>query len=79
VQKGAYRIVRHPLYASLIWVFYGASIVYLNYYAFLLNTFVFIPFMYYRAKQEEELLEKEFSDYNKYTLNVGMFFPKLFK
>jgi len=78
IEKGMYRIVRHPLYASLIWAFYGACLVYLNYYAFFLNTFVFIPFMYYRAKQEEELLEKEFFDYNKYKLKVGMFFPKLF-
>jgi protein-S-isoprenylcysteine O-methyltransferase Ste14 len=79
VEKGVYKLVRHPLYASLMWAFYGASFVYLNYYAFLLNTFVFIPFMYYRAKQEEELLEKEFSDYNNYKLKVGMFFPKLFR
>lgn len=79
VQSGVYKLVRHPLYASLIWAFYGACLVYLNFYAFLLNTFVFIPFMYYRAKQEEELLEKEFFDYNKYKLNVGMFFPKIFK
>jgi len=78
VKSGVYKLVRHPLYASLIWAFYGACLVYLNYYAFLLNTFMFIPFMYYRAKQEEELLEKEFFDYNKYKLKVGMFFPKLF-
>lgn len=78
INKGMYSIVRHPLYASLIWAFYGACLVYLNYYAFLLNTFIFIPFMYYRAKQEEELLEKEFFDYYKYKLKVGMFFPKLF-
>jgi len=79
VKEGVYKLVRHPLYASLIWIFYGACLVYANYYAFLINTFVFIPFMYYRAKQEEELLKKEFSDYNEYRLNVGMFFPKLLK
>lgn len=79
IKEGAYKLVRHPLYASLIWIFYGACLVYLNYYAFLLNTFIFIPFMYYRAKQEEELLEKEFFDYNKYKLKVGMFFPKPLK
>jgi len=79
IEKGAYRLVRHPLYASLIWAFYGACLIYLNYYAFLANTFIFIPFMYYRAKQEEKLLEKEFPDYNKYKLRAGMFFPKLLK
>jgi len=78
VSTGVYRLVRHPLYASLIWAFYGASLVYLNFIALLLNTFIFIPFMYYRAKQEEELLDKEFFDYNKYKRRVAMFFPKLF-
>jgi protein-S-isoprenylcysteine O-methyltransferase Ste14 len=76
VTKAVYGIVRHPLYASLIWMFYGASLVYLNYAAFLANSLLFIPFMYYRAKQEETLLAKEFKGYNKYRENVGMFFPK---
>lgn len=79
VERGAYKLVRHPLYASLIWAFYGACLVYLNYYALIANTLIFVPFMYYRAKQEEELLEKEFTGYNKYRQRVGMFFPKLFK
>lgn len=77
VTAGMYKIVRHPLYGSLIWAFYGAGFVYLNYGAILLNTFVFIPFMYYRAKQEEKLLEKEFPGYNEYRLHTGMFFPKI--
>jgi protein-S-isoprenylcysteine O-methyltransferase Ste14 len=33
--------------------------------------------MYYRAKQEERLLEKEFKNYRAYKKEVGMFFPKL--
>lgn len=77
ITDGVYKIVRHPLYASLIWMFYGASIVYLNFFAFLANTLVFIPFMYYRAKQEEELLMKYFKNYKYYKLKVGMFFPKI--
>jgi protein-S-isoprenylcysteine O-methyltransferase Ste14 len=76
VSNGVYRIVRHPLYASLIWMFYAASLIYLNYLAFLLNTFIFVPFMYYRAKQEEGLLEKQFKNYKEYKKSVGMFFPK---
>jgi len=76
VAKGAYKFVRHPLYASLIWIFYGACLVYFNFYAFLLNTFVFLPFMYYRAKQEERMLEQEFSEYKNYKIKTGMFFPR---
>jgi protein-S-isoprenylcysteine O-methyltransferase Ste14 len=79
VTKGVYSYVRHPLYASLIWMFYAGAIIYFNWLAFILNSFIFIPFMYYRAKQEEKLLKKEFKNYEKYEKSVGMFFPRLFK
>lgn len=77
VYRGVYKIVRHPLYASLIWMFYGAALVYFNVGAFIANTFIFIPFMYYRAKQEEKMLEKTFKEYNEYRSNTGMFFPNI--
>lgn len=72
-----YNFLRHPLYASLIWMFFAGSIIYLNYLAFLSNILIFIPFMYYRAKQEEVLLMKEFENYKTYKEKTGMFFPKL--
>ncbi len=77
VTGGVYRLVRHPLYASLVWMFLGASLIYLDYLAFLANALVFVPFMRYRAKQEEELLLKEFGAYAEYREKVGMFFPKV--
>ena len=76
VNVDVFCLVRHPLYASLMMMFYGATLVYFNYAAFLANTFIFIPFMYYRAKQEEELLENQFDDYANYKKETGMFFPK---
>jgi len=33
VTGGTYRLVRHPLYASLVWMFLGASLIYQNYLA----------------------------------------------
>jgi protein-S-isoprenylcysteine O-methyltransferase Ste14 len=78
VASGVYKFVRHPLYASIIWMFFGASLIYSSYAAFFANLFIFIPFMYYRAKQEEGMLAKEFADYKNYQIKVGMFFPKLF-
>ena len=78
-KKGMFKIVRHPLYSSLMLMFYGACFVYPNYLAFLANTFIFIPFMYYRAKQEEALLRKTFKEYYGYQKEVGMFFPKIIK
>ncbi len=79
VNKGVYKIVRHPLYSSLMLMFFGGSIAYMNYLSAVLTTFVFIPFMYYRAKQEEKLLLEEFAEYKEYRENVGMFFPKIKK
>jgi protein-S-isoprenylcysteine O-methyltransferase Ste14 len=76
VSAGMYGFVRHPLYASLIWMFLGASLIYANPPALLATVAIFVPFMYYRAKQEERLLESEFPGYAEYRRNVGMFFPK---
>lgn len=78
INSGVYKIVRHPLYASLIWMFFGASIAYLNMSAFLVNCFIFIPFMTYRARQEETLLLREFPEYKNYQKEVAMFYPKFF-
>lgn len=79
VNKGVYKIVRHPLYASIIWMIYSVGILFQNYLVIILNTIIFIPFMYYRAKQEEKELLKEFNEYNDYIKNTGMFFPKIIK
>ncbi|MBN3041180.1 MAG: isoprenylcysteine carboxylmethyltransferase family protein [Candidatus Omnitrophica bacterium] len=77
VSKDIYSLVRHPLYSSLMLIFYGGSLIYLNWLAFLANSLIFIPFMYYRAKQEESLLIERFSQYRDYQKKVGMFFPRL--
>ena len=78
VNNGVYKVVRHPLYASIIWMIYAVGILFQNYLVIILNTIVFIPFMYYRAKQEEIELVKVFKDYKNYRKNTGMFFPKIF-
>jgi len=77
IEKGMYKYIRHPLYSSIIFMFYGASLVYSNTISFIAVTFIFIPFMYYRAKQEEKLLLETFPEYTKYKRRVGMFLPKL--
>ena len=79
VNKGVYKIVRHPLYASIIWMIYAIGFLYKNYLVMLLNTLVFIPFMYYRAKQEEKELISIFKEYKNYIKETGMFFPKMIR
>jgi len=77
VTEGMYRYVRHPLYASLIWMFIAGSIIFMNPLSLAMALLIFLPFMYYRAKQEEVLLQKTFKDYDDYRKKTGMFFPKL--
>ncbi len=79
VTNGVYKIVRHPLYASIIWMIYSVGIMYQNYIVIILNTIIFIPFMTYRSNQEEKELKKEFKEYEDYQKKVGRFFPKIFK
>jgi protein-S-isoprenylcysteine O-methyltransferase Ste14 len=75
VTGGVYRIVRHPLYAGLIWMFIGASLVFQNWIALLATIFIFLPGVYYRAKQEEKALLAQFPTYADYRNQTGMFFP----
>jgi len=79
VQTGMYRIVRHPLYSSTILMFYGACLAYRNAVSLIAVTAVFVPFMYYRARQEEILLEQKFPQYHEYKLCTGMLLPKILK
>jgi protein-S-isoprenylcysteine O-methyltransferase Ste14 len=77
VTRSVYRFVRHPLYASLIWMFAGGCLIYTSYVALLSVVFIFIPMMFHRAKQEEKLLAGEFTEYSEYIEHTGMFFPKI--
>jgi protein-S-isoprenylcysteine O-methyltransferase Ste14 len=79
VQSGMYKVVRHPLYASIILMFYGACLVYRNIVSFIAVSIVFVPFMIYRARQEENLLIQRFPQYHEYKQSTGMFFPKILR
>lgn len=75
---GAYAVVRHPLYASLIWMCLGGSLVYANLVALVLTCGVFVPMMYIRAKKEDALLLEAFGEqFVEYSARTGMFFPRL--
>lgn len=76
INKGPYALVRHPLYASIIMMLIGGSIIYRNWFALLLTMLIFTPAMIYRARQEEILLEKELSGYDDYMRRTGMLFPR---
>lgn len=78
VTHGVFGLVRHPLYASLIWMCFGGTLVYQNAAAALVTLALFYPMMIYRAGIEEEMLAGQFPAYADYRARVGRFFPKLF-
>ena len=75
VTSGVYGYVRHPLYASLIWMFCGAALAFHNGAALLATLLVFLPAMHYRARLEEGLLAQRFPDYAAYSARTRRFLP----
>ena len=78
VTEGPFAVVRHPLYASLIWMFVGGSLIYANLAALLLALGAFVPMMYVRARKEDALLAEAFGQqFDAYRRRTGMLFPRL--
>ncbi len=75
VTSGVYGWLRHPLYASLIWMFLGASLAYHNAAAMAATLAVFVPAMYVRSNQEEAMLSERFPEYAAYRARTGRFCP----
>lgn len=77
IQSGPFNYVRHPLYASLIWIFIGASITYCNPLALAETLLIFLPAMHYRAHLEEKVLIVKFAEsYPDYCRRTFRFFPR---
>ena len=76
VTSGLFGWLRHPLYASLIWMFVGSAVAYHNAAALVATMLVFVPAMYYRSSQEERLLSQRFPEYADYRARTGRFFPR---
>jgi protein-S-isoprenylcysteine O-methyltransferase Ste14 len=74
---GVYGLVRHPLYASLVWMFTGGALVYRNAAVLAATVLVFVPAMVLRARHEERLLAERFPEYEAYRDRVGMLLPRL--
>jgi len=79
VTRGVFGVVRHPLYASLVWMFAGAALVFRNYAALLADLLIFLPAMNWRAAQEEKLLAARFPEYDAYRRRVARFFPRVWR
>ncbi|MEN8228644.1 MAG: isoprenylcysteine carboxylmethyltransferase family protein [Bacteroidota bacterium] len=77
IRDGAFKIVRHPIYAGAILFYLGSSIITMSLASVLLC--ILIVIFYYRiARYEERILTNQFGDeYLSYKKEVGMLFPRL--
>jgi protein-S-isoprenylcysteine O-methyltransferase Ste14 len=71
VQKGPYRVIRHPGYLGSILMWVGAGLATTNWIAVAVTVSVMIAAYYYRILAEENLLKaaagKEYSEYKGHT------------
>jgi len=78
IQEGPYRIIRHPLYVSYIFILTGLSFTLLTYWLLIPALLVAIGIYPTARAEEETLIEQLGEEYIEYQRKVGMFFPKLF-
>jgi len=65
ISSGPYALVRHPMYLSMILMMTASPLALGSYWA-MLPSVLFVLLLAARAKNEEELLQKELQGYNEY-------------
>ncbi|MDD5427614.1 MAG: isoprenylcysteine carboxylmethyltransferase family protein [Candidatus Omnitrophica bacterium] len=75
---GAFKYVRHPLYAAFLSIFDFGLAIYLNSYIFILWAVLLHPICHYVVRYEERLMIDIFGEaYLDYQKKTGRFFPRL--
>lgn len=77
VTTGVYALVRHPLYASLIWLGFGWALLFGSELALGIALIQFI-FLDLKARREEHWLRDRFADYPAYAARVKRFLPRVY-
>ncbi len=76
--SGAFKYVRHPLYAAFLSVFNFGLALYLNSYLFVVWAILLHPIWHYVVRYEENLMVGIFKEeYVAYQKRTGRFFPRL--
>ena len=79
IDKGAFGIVRHPVYLSEIIIYIGLLIISMSLAAVVVWV-IAIGFLHWISKYEEKLLLKRFGDdYERHMRKVPMWFPRFWK
>lgn len=76
--SGAFRYVRHPLYAAFLSVFNFGLAIWLNSYVYLVWALLLHPVWQYLVLDEERMMIATFGDaYREYEKRTGRFFPRI--
>jgi protein-S-isoprenylcysteine O-methyltransferase Ste14 len=75
--SGAFKYVRHPLYAAFLSIFNFGLAVYLNSCIFVLWAVLLHPISHYIVRYEERMMVNRFGEaYIEYQRKTGRFFPR---
>jgi len=74
VRHGVYRVIRHPLYASLIFLAFGWACLWISPWGFVLAV-AQAALLEAKARREERWLKEKFPEYSAYAARVKRFIP----
>lgn len=74
ITKGSYKLIRHPMYLSVLLIMLGVVWSHYTLINFILY-FSLILVLYLKAKKEEKLWSKKLPQYEKYKENTKMIIP----
>ena len=77
VQSGVYRIVRHPLYSSLIFLSVGWSLFWSSWITLWASLGLAVV-LDAKSRREERWLQEKFTDYHSYRQRVRRFIPWIY-
>ncbi len=77
VQKGAYRLVRHPIYSGIIFAAFGWAFLKAGTLIFLYSLILLI-FFDIKSRQEEQWLKEKYPDYETYAERVKKLIPFIY-
>ncbi len=77
VQGGVYRIVRHPLYSSLIFLSVGWSLFWSSWITLWVSLGLAVV-LDAKSRREERWLQEKFTDYQSYRQRVTRFIPLIY-
>jgi len=74
--KGIYKLIRHPMYLA-VWFIFGGGVLRSGSYVKVILFLALIVFFIIKTKHEEKLLIEKYPGYEKYKKQVGTYCPKI--